>query len=86
VVQEKSRLFSPSPSYSKKKVRIFAPPHPFFKKKLVGFSHPTLKITNLMYFTTLFLNLKYRKLPHKNNGDTLKGPSGTVLVTAHWVF
>jgi len=28
----------------------------------------------------------YRKLPLKNTGDTLKGPDGTVLVTAHWVF
>jgi hypothetical protein len=28
----------------------------------------------------------YRKLPLKNTGVTLKGPDGTVLVTAHWVF
>jgi len=28
----------------------------------------------------------YRKLPLKNTGDTLKGPDGTVLVTAHWVL
>ncbi len=29
---------------------------------------------------------QYRKLPLKNTGDTLKGPDGTILVTAHWVF
>ena len=32
------------------------------------------------------LENQYRKLPLKNTGDTLKGPDGTVLVTAHWVF
>jgi hypothetical protein len=29
---------------------------------------------------------RYRKLPLKITGYTLKGPDGTVLVTAHWVF
>ncbi len=36
--------------------------------------------------TDLFLTHLYRKLPLKNTGDTLKGPDGTVLVTAHWVL
>ncbi len=27
----------------------------------------------------------YRKIPLKKTGETLKGPDGTVFVTAHWV-
>jgi hypothetical protein len=36
--------------------------------------------------TELKFKIYYRKLPLKNIGDTLKGPDGMVLVTAHWVL
>jgi hypothetical protein len=43
-------------------------------------------VTAIYISSHLKLTTSYRKLPLKNTGDTLKGPDGTVLVTAHWVF
>jgi len=45
--------------------------------------------TNFKFFESYSMCIfdrLYRKLPLKNTGDTLKGPDGTVLVTAHWGF
>jgi hypothetical protein len=54
--KKKIVYFHPTPPFSKKKVGVFEPPPPpFSKKKRANFSHPTLKISNLMYFTTFFL-------------------------------
>jgi hypothetical protein len=59
------------------------------------FSIDTIVKADIGYFASLKefylrkvhqLFFEYRKLPLKNTGDTLKGPDGTVLVTAHWVF
>jgi hypothetical protein len=52
--KKKIVYFDPTPPFSKKKVGVFEPPPPFSQKKRANFSHPTLKIPNLMYFTTFF--------------------------------